>query len=260
MNGGCREPWQVGVEGGGVMKSDKRIEQVIGATPDAVAADVRIRLETMAASSISARGRFSLALTGGSAAEKIYPALAFARADWSRVDLFFGDERMVPLDHADSNCATAVRTFVNKVAVPASRVHRVNTGLATTDEAARAYAADLTSTLGVPPALDVIHLGLGEDGHVCSLFPAQPRPASDSFWVMPVEDSPKPPPRRVSFTFDTIAVAREIWFLVLGAAKADIVRRVRNGLEPALPAAIAMNSAQRVVWFLDEAAASKLNT
>ena len=141
------------------------------ASTEALAAEV-IRLTIEAADeAIQARGTFSLALTGGSAASTLYPILAQAALPWDRVHIFFGDERCVAPDHKDSNFRLAHESFLSRVAFPKGNVHRLR-GEASPDLAAREAEEDLLAVTG--GALDVVHLGVGPDGHICSLFPDHP--------------------------------------------------------------------------------------
>ena len=223
-------------------------------SPDALAAElVRLSVEA-AGAAIAARGSFSMALTGGSAASTLYPVLAQAKLDWGRVHVFFGDERCVPPEHADSNFKLAHETFLSRVAVPAANVHRVR-GEDAPEDAARAYEKTLLDVTG--GVLDVVHLGVGPDGHVCSLFPGHPlldEPAGGRI-VASLTDSPKPPPARVTLTLPALAQARALWFLVAGINKAEAVRAALMDPASTLPAARASRAAQNVRWLLDVDAA-----
>lgn len=215
---------------------------------DALAAElVRLTLEH-AEESVTARGRFTLALTGGSAASTMYPILAQAPLPWAQVEIYFGDERCVPPDHADSNFALAKTTLLDRTPIPPANVHRIK-GEIDPAAAADEYAKIL-------PVLDVLHLGMGPDGHVLSLFPGHPLLASDRT-VAHLTDSPKPPPARVTLCLPAVAKARSVWFLVAGANKADAVRQALDPSSP-LPAARAAKVAQDVRWLLDADAAKHI--
>lgn len=204
------------------------------------------RTEAAAAAARARGSRLRVALTGGSAARTLYPLLAGARLDWSQVDLFYGDERCVPPDDPESNHRLALEALGRTGA----RFHPVDGTLAP-EAAAQAYQAAL-------PPLDVVHLGLGPDGHVCSLFPGHPLLEERRRRVAALEDAPKPPPRRVTLTLPALAEAGSLWFLVTGEAKREAVREVL--CEPAcrLPAALAHRAARESLWFLDHPAASLL--
>lgn len=187
---------------------------------------------------IEERGVFTCALTGGSAV-KLYPLLAKEDLDWSRIEFFVGDERLVPLEHADSNYR-AVRE-----ALPQARIHPVRTELSP-DEAAADYARLL------PDELDLIHLGMGPDGHVCSLFPGHPLLKERARKVAAILDSPKPPPQRVTFTRPVLENARELWFLITGdEKKRALAEEARTDPRASTPAAIVNRGARRSTWFFD---------
>jgi 6-phosphogluconolactonase len=215
----------------------------------AMAQGFKERFEVSVAESIAARGRYVLALTGGSAAAGLYPSLQTAKIDGPKMHLFFGDERMVPWDHTECNYRGAA--WLNERY--GIDVHPVQTGLEPS-AAAFQYEQELASYL----PFDVIHLGMGPDGHICSLFPGHRLLQETQRTVGWLDDSPKPPPRRVTLTMPVLAKARALWFLVMGEAKADAVRAALKDPSSQLPAALAHRAAQQSIWFLDEAAASKL--
>ncbi len=222
------------------------------------AADAAGRLEaavTQAArEAVAARGRFTLALTGGSAATALYPALVAAPLPWGRVHVFFGDERCVPPDHAESNHRLAQEVLLSKVPIPAENIHRIH-GEDAPDAAAQAYQQVLLAQTG-DGALDMVHLGLGPDGHVCSLFPGHALLTEKTRLVAALQDAPKPPPARVTLTLPALGRARALWFLVLGASKADAVGKTVTAAAPLLPAAQAARCGAPVHWLVDAAAAA----
>ncbi|MFZ5444886.1 MAG: 6-phosphogluconolactonase [Myxococcota bacterium] len=182
-------------------------------------------------------GVFTCALTGGSAASALYPLLRDVELDWSRVHFFLSDERCVPLDHPDSNYRAL------RAALPRARLEPVRTELPPA-EAAREYAARL------PAQLDLVHLGLGPDGHVASLFPGHALLGEREVRVAALTDSPKPPAARVTFTLPTLFAAREVWFLVVGGAKRPVVEAVRHDPTCSFPAALVERGARSTTWFL----------
>lgn len=202
---------------------------------------------------LTARGRCTLALAGGTTPRPVYAALAgsdlVAGIDWGRVDVYFGDERAVPPQDAASNFRMAMEALLSKVAIPPTQIHRMEGERADLEAAASAYALQL------PAALDVLILGIGDDGHTASLFPGSPALAERQRRVMVVE-SPKPPRRRLTITPPVIAAARHVAVLVTGRDKAATVARALNSETPAneIPAALARHG----VWFLDRAAAARL--
>lgn len=222
------------------------------ARSDEVAAELVHRTVTAADEAIAARGVFSLVLTGGSAATALYPVLAQAPLRWSHVHVFFGDERLVPPEHSDSNYRLARETLLARVPIRPAHVHRICGELAAEEAAARAEREILEVTHGV---LDVVHLGMGPDGHVCSLFPSHPLLDERERLVAPILDSPKPPASRATLTLPALARARALLFLVLGASKADAVRASLLETDCALPAAMAARGSRDVTWLLDADAA-----
>jgi 6-phosphogluconolactonase len=221
-------------------------------TPDAPALGqlVAARWREAAAEAIAARKRFGWALTGGSAAKLVYPLLELP--GFERVHFYFGDERAVPPDHRDSNYRLARETMFDRIDVDAVNVHRMRGEDAQLAAAAAAYAADVDRA-----PLDLVHLGMGPDGHVCSLFPGSPALAATATCVA-VQDAPKPPPRRLTLTLAAIGRAREVWITVAGAEKAAATREALEGDASQLPAALVTRGPARVRWMIDRAAASAL--
>ena len=142
----------------------------------------------------------SLAVPGGSVAESFFPRLASLDLDWDRVLVFFGDERAVAPDDPASNARLARDLWLDRAPIPLANVHRMRAEGEDLDAAARAYERVLLDVLGDPPRLDLALLGMGPDGHVCSLFPGHPALDETERYVLPVLDAPKPPPRRVTLT------------------------------------------------------------
>jgi 6-phosphogluconolactonase len=223
-------------------------------SPDALAAELVHQTVETALAAVAARGRFSLALTGGSAAQALYPILAQAPLPWDRVHVLFGDERCVAGDHADSNHRLAQQTLLSRVPIPPAHVHRI-VGEDPPHVAAAAYEQALLDVTDGTGALDVVHLGLGPDGHVCSLFPGHPLVHDDVHLVAAITDSPKPPAARVTLTMQALARARHLWFLVAGATKADAAHDAILNPASTLPAAIAARRGTHVRWLLDADAA-----
>jgi 6-phosphogluconolactonase len=221
------------------------------------------RIAHLAAEAVAARGRFTLALAGGSTPEKTYAVLAAdpGRLDWSKALLFLGDERMVPPDDPRSNFGLAKRTLLDRV--PAATAFPVPTDR---PDAAAAYAAVLSAAFGVPvdgppPRFDLILLGLGDDGHTASLFPGKPALDATAWTAASPPGDLPPPVDRVTLTFPVLNAAREVLFLVTGGKKADVVREVLEGSPPVRekPAAGVRPTDGVVSWFLDAAAAGRLS-
>ena len=197
-------------------------------------------------------GVVQLALTGGRIATQAYERLAAdgpgSAVDWSRVELWWGDERFVPAADGDRNAKQALDLLTAALPLEPDRTHPMpasDAGLGL-DAAAAAYAAELGDT-----DFDICLLGMGPDGHVASLFPDHPSSSTPGD-VIPVRDSPKPPPERISLTLPVINRSAEVWFVVAGADKADAARVARAG--GPVPAGQARGQ-RRTVWLLDDAAA-----
>ena len=209
-------------------------------------------------------GRFSLALAGGSTPKAAYALLASpayaAQVDWSRVHIFFGDERIVPPEHPDSNFNMVRGSLLEHVPIPATNVHRIR-GEASPEEAAAEYEGALRAFFPEVdwPAFDLALLGMGEDGHVASLFPGAPALEERERWAVAVRHSQPPPPLvdRVSLTLPAINAARQVAVLVAGANKAGRLKQVFSG-EPAgselLPAQRVRPSSRGLLWLVDKAA------
>ena len=239
-------------------------------SPDALAATVAARLvDTLAR--VQASGAVpSIALTGGTIADKIHEALADSqqdpseeapRVDWGRVDVWFGDERYVPADDADRNEGQAARALLDHLPFDRARLHPMpasDAGFATLDDAATAYEAELRAQGG--GQFDVVMLGLGPDGHVASLFPGFAQLDVEDRIAVGVTDSPKPPPERISLTYPALNRTREVWFVVSGEGKADAVAQaLAEGTDRHDIPAVGVHGLERTVWFMDDAAASRLD-
>ncbi len=218
-----------------------------------------------ASRAVAARGRFVVALAGGSTPRRLYALLADesasyrARIPWERTHVFFGDERTVPPEHPDSNYRMAREALLDRV--PVASVHRIR---GADPDAADAYEDELRRFFGIqsggaPPRLDLVLLGLGTDGHTASLFPGSPALDERIRWVMsPLVE--RLGTRRITLTLPILNRARGALFLVSGAEKAGALARViapARGEEP-LPAARVRPEGGGLVWIVDDAAASRL--
>lgn len=213
---------------------------------------------------VEARGRFSLVLAGGQTPGPVYEALTrpplLERLPWAATHLFWGDERCVPPDDPRSNFGTC-RPWLTRPGLAPAQVHRIPGEAAPPARAARLYEADLRGFFaGGPPSFDLVLLGLGLDGHVASLFPASPALGESEAWAVAVEPPPgvEPATARVSLTLPVINAARQVVFLVAGAAKAGIVARVLGRSGPgtpappaSLPVRLVRPAAGEPLWLLD---------
>ena len=200
---------------------------------------------------ISRDSAASLALAGGTTPRAAYEALAkIPGIDWSKVSVYFGDERAVPPTHPDSNFSMAQAALFARVALPAANIHRIEAEGADHDAAARAYERLL------PASISVMVLGIGEDGHTASLFPGSPALDERTRLVLPVI-GPKPPPQRLSITPPVIEAAGLCIMIANGAGKAEPVRRaLKDPLDiHSTPSGLARDG----LWLLDHAAAALLS-
>jgi 6-phosphogluconolactonase len=226
--------------------------------PERLARAFAHRVETEAARAIAARGFFSLAVPGGSVAEALLPALAEASLDWASVHVFWCDERAVPTHHPDSNYALARRLLLDRVALRPERIHRMCAEVEAIGRSASEYDAELRRVAGDPPALDLVLVGVGADGHIGSLFAGQRTLAERARLAVSVLSSPKPPPRRITLTLAALKLARLLIVAAFGEAKAEAVRQALEERSSQLPVALALRQAGERLLLLDAAAASRL--
>lgn len=214
------------------------------------------QLEIAARQSIAARGQFSIALSGGSTPKSLYQLLRApewkSRIEWEKCLIFFGDERAVAPDDALSNFKMASEALLSHVN---ARVFRMKAERDDLENAANDYQNSLQDNCD---ALDLVLLGLGDDGHTASLFPGSPQLLEAEKWVTatPVA-SLEPHVRRLTLTLPAINSARRVWFLASGAGKAERLNQVLNGARDVqnLPAQGVAPRNGELKWFLDEAAA-----
>ena len=220
------------------------------------------KLVELSREAITARGRFLLALSGGNTPRMLYEVLARnyrETIDWQHVHLFWGDERYVPAESPESNFRLVKESLLDRITIPAENIYPIPTTYPDPWEAARAYSEDLASVFGeAVPSFDLILLGLGGDGHTASLFPGMTFGKEDAS-VVTVTESPVQPRIRISLTMNTINAARNIFFLVSGSEKAEILQAVlesQDQREPIYPAA-RVKPKGNLTWFVDENAAAK---
>jgi 6-phosphogluconolactonase len=255
---------------------DARSLQTVEIRPDAkhLARAAAEQFVTLAGEAIANRGRFTVALAGGSTPVAAYLVLAtgpFAtRVAWSHVHVFWGDERCVPPGHADSNYCVARQALLDHVPLPASNVHRMR-GELEPGRAAADYEQTLRGFFSSParggetvdkvrgPSFDLILLGMGDDGHTASLFPGTGVIHEQSRWVV-AHYVEKLGAWRITLTPVVINAAAKVTFLVSGPGKAERLRQVLEGpYQPeVLPAQIVSPDTGRLSWLLDRAAASML--
>lgn len=217
----------------------------------------------------STERRVGLAVTGGHTGTAVLAHLPHDplkdTVDWSRVDVFWGDERFLPSGHSDRNETQARAVCIDRLPIPPERVHPMepSDGRFGNDPeaAATAYAALLAAPRGgreptTPAAPDICLLGIGPDGHVASVFPNSPAARETERLVVAVHNAPKPPPTRVSLTLPAIRACTEVWLMTTGSDRAVVVgEALGDANQTRIPAAAARGS-QRTRWLLDVTAAT----
>ena len=209
--------------------------------------------QTRALDALAWRDRFIVGLPGGSVATAFFPLLATLAVDWTRVEIFWIDERAVPPDHPDSNYGAAAKLLLAPAGVPAARVHRMHGELPDLEQAAAQAAAELESLAGDPPILDLVLAGVGEDGHVASIFGDGAR-QTGTHTVMAVYNSPKPPLRRLTLTLDVLARAGAVFIAAFGESKAVVMREALEEDRATTPVAELLRRAVSSVVLLDREA------
>jgi len=246
------------------------VSATIQTYPDAEAlvAAAGDRLVDAMIGTIAARGKAMIVLTGGGTGIAMLRRVGrhADRIDWSRVHLFWGDERYVPTDDDERNEKQATEALIDRIDIPPGNVHPMPASDGEfgddIDAAALAYGHVLAANAGPgepAPDFDVHLLGMGPEGHINSLFPHSAAVRETSRPVVGVENSPKPPPRRITLTLPAIQRSREVWLIVSGENKAEAVAAALGGADPdEVPAAGAVGR-EATIWLLDEAAAGKLS-
>ncbi|XP_020570599.1 probable 6-phosphogluconolactonase 4, chloroplastic [Phalaenopsis equestris] len=219
------------------------------------------------------RGDFTVVLSGGSLVKSLRKLVESPYAesiDWGKWHVFWADERVVPKDHPDSNYKLAFDGFLSKVPIPTDQLYAINDSLSA-EAAAEDYETRLKHLInkGVVllsqpkgfPKFDLLLLGMGPDGHIASLFPGHSLLSENERWVAFINDSPKPPPERITFTFPVINSSANVALVVAGSGKADVVHQVfgsTNSSSGLLPVQLVKPDDGALTWFTDKAAASKL--
>ena len=228
------------------------------ALSDALAA----RLVTAVLDAQSRRGVAHLSLTGGSLGSDLWASVAALPArsavDWSRVELWWGDERYLPAGDPDRNDVQNDDAGLAELPLDPANVHRVPGPDASESAEASATAYGESMRASGAGAFDVMILGVGPDGHVASLFPGHPAQQTTDAIAVAVHNSPKPPPDRVSLTFEALRRSREVWFIVAGTDKAEAVARAVGGAGPDVSSAAQVTGEERTLWLLDAEAAGEL--
>jgi 6-phosphogluconolactonase len=265
-----------------VTRTDNGIERELVVCADAseIVATIDARFETVVTELLATQALVHIVLTGGTVGIALLVPLDRENLlDWSRIHVWWGDERWVPGGHADRNEGQATQALLSRVPVPAENVHRFpasDDGL-TLDQAARAYQAELESFapalkradfLGATfnesevfrtPTFDIVFLGVGPDAHVASLFPGRGGILARNAAVIAVRDSPKPPAERLSLTLPVINSADRVWVVAAGADKAEAVQLAFTASEASTAPVSAVRGTLETVIFTDAAAARLLD-
>ena len=251
------------------MTATTRPEVHVSPDSAALAREAADRFVAAARAATAARGRFTVALSGGSTPKALYQLLAAPpyrdEVDWRKVYVTCGDERCVPPDDDESNYRLAREALLDHVPIPGDQVRRMPGELPDYDAAARAYESTLRRLFGLAPdsrevpRFDLIYLGLGTDGHTASLFPGSPAlHERERLVVAPYVEQLGA--HRLTLTPPVLNAAREVTFLVAGREKAAIVREVLRSPRDVdrLPAQVVAPTDGRLTWLLDAAAAAEL--
>lgn len=245
--------------------AEKRV--VISPDPSTLAAAVAARFLSRVAKRVDEGKLAHISLTGGTMGAAVLAAAARSprrdRIDWSRVHFWWSDERFVPRADDDRNEKQARAALLDALDIPAVNIHAApasDAGL-DLDAAAAAYADELarfTDDDGPWPSFDVCFLGVGPDAHIASLFPDRPEIHITDRSVVPVRDSPKPPPDRVTMTRPVINGSKRVWMVISGADKASALGLALAGASYASVPAAGAKGRKRTIFFVDEAAAAKV--
>lgn len=209
---------------------------------------------------IAERGRFTIALSGGSTPQTLYRAIATQDLPWDKIHVFWGDERYVPPGHVDSNQRMARQAWLDRVTIPAENIHPMPTVAADPAVSAQAYETELQTFFAVQPGdmptLDLVLLGMGDDGHTASLFPHTPALQVHNRCVTAGDKDGQP---RLTLTAPLINQARCVLFMVAGANKQSALRQVftADASDITYPAKL-IRPAGELWWLLDQAAAAGL--
>lgn len=245
---------------------------IVHRDPTVLTRAVAARLVTRLVDAQAAKGSASVVLTGGRVGTRTLVELATTPArdaiDWHRLDVWWGDERFLPTGHPERNETQATEALLSAVDVDPSRVHPMPASDgpfgADPENAAAGYAEELAKAArpedhGPVPSFDVLLLGVGEDGHVASLFPEAPA-LYEQRPVVAVRGAPKAPPVRLTLTLPAICSARDVWVLGTGREKAAPVRMALSGAGAVQVPASGVAGRSRTLWLLDEGAATQLPT
>ncbi|KAJ1959440.1 suppressor of los1-1 [Dipsacomyces acuminosporus] len=231
-------------------------------TADEVAKSLDKYLAYASSQAIARTGKFTVAFSGGSLPATVAKYLKNnPSVDFSKWYVFWADERCVTYTDADSNYKLVKEELLNYVNIPEDQIIAINESLVSDSEAAaKDYQEQLQRVFGSEgvPKFDLILLGIGPDGHTCSLFPGHPEINEKEKWVTFINDSPKPPPRRITLTLPVLNNAHEVAFVVTGGNKNDMVKTIVDLKDLSKPSANVAPANGSVYWFLDDATSKDL--
>ncbi|KAH8835393.1 hypothetical protein DL96DRAFT_1455327 [Flagelloscypha sp. PMI_526] len=214
---------------------------------------------------IDRKGRFTIALSGGSLPKQLKGLIGNSSIKWEKWHVFYADERVVPLDHPDSNHLLCTNELFSKVPIPTENIHTIDVSLLDDlEELADSYEKALIAEFAQKdsarfPVFDLILLGMGPDGHTASLFPGHALLAEEDRWVAYIEDSPKPPPKRITLTYPVINHASKVAFVATGEGKQDMLAQILDRPEDGLPCSrVRPVFPGHLYWFVDDAASLKV--
>jgi len=214
---------------------------------------------------IEKKGRFAVALSGGSLPKMLKGLVGAANVEWDKWHVFFADERVVPLTHSDSNYFACKKELFEKIQIPLRNIHTIDESLLEDlEELSDEYEKQLIQEFAQKesarfPVFDLILLGMGPDGHTCSLFPGHELLTEEDRWVAYIEDSPKAPPRRITLTFPVLNHSTRVAFVASGDSKQKILHEVIDTPELGLPCSrVRPKAPGQVYWFVDDAASAKV--
>jgi len=236
-------------------------------TTAALSAALNAFVEHLSAAAIAKHHRFTVAVSGGSLPKLLSADLrSNPNVDFSKWHIFFSDERCVPLDSPESNYLELKHQLLDHLGdrLPASQVHTIDPESIDDEEAAAEdYIEQMRDFFGAReavkyPVFDLILLGVGPDGHTCSLFPGHSQVHERTAWVTSISDSPKPPPRRITLTFPVLNHAHNVAFVTAGEGKQDILAQILDQPDLHLPCQLVKPHSGNLYWFIDQVAAAKV--
>ncbi|KAI8138718.1 6-phosphogluconolactonase [Fennellomyces sp. T-0311] len=226
-------------------------------TTDALSSGLNDFVANRSQQAIADHGAFTVAVSGGSLPKLLSKELrSNPNVDFSKWEIFFADERCVPLDDTDSNYRELKVNLLDH-AKGEPKVHTIGSFGKDAGKAAEDYEQQLKSYFKELPSFDLILLGMGPDGHCCSLFPGHPLLNETQLWVAPITDSPKPPPERITLTYPVVNNANAVAFVTAGEGKQDMLQKILEQPQLELPCQ-RVKPKGPVYWFVDDAASGKL--